>query len=408
MFAVIVSHSSLAYVRHGVPGLLWAVRDRSTSVAFDVLFQATRVAVPLFFALAGFFAVHLYERRGPTGFLADRARRILVPLLVGLPTVLPLSLWVWAYGWSRSGRCSDLQFLRMVFLDPEIRANRYGPGHLWFLQHLCIYLFGYFLVRRSVGWPGGPPGSGRGEARFFSPAMPLLLALPTAAVLWLSHEPNGRDALLDRRNTFLPGPYGLLFYGLFFAFGATLHRFRAGMERLGGDCGLLLAAALIAFALRWPLLMRGLGGGLPAAWVPVGALLGALTCWFSLYALLGVATTCMRGEVRAVRYLADASFWVYWSHFPIVGLMQIHLGRLPIAPGLKFLAVMGVSLGWCLASYQVLVRHTALGRWLHGPRARGPERPAAATLVPRWLVDMPRPERPPRGGRPGRRKPVGG
>ncbi len=380
LLPVIVSHGSLAYVRHEVPCLLWAVRDRSTHVVFDVLFHWTRVAVPLFFALGGFFAAVIYQAKGRSGFLKDRACRILVPLLAEIPTVLPLSLWVWAYGWSRSGRCSDLQLLRLMFLDPEIRANRYGPGHLWFLENLCIYLAGYVLFRtaadRRGGAASGAPRGGRGESRLLSPVMPVLLAVPTALLLWASHEPNGLDAVLNRRNRFVPDPYGLVFYGLFFAFGVALHRARFGLCRLRRGCWALLAASLLTFALRFLILDRDIGGRLPPSWVPLGALLGSLTCWLSVYALLGLAVTCVRGESRAIRYQADASYWVYWCHFPVVGLVQIHLARAEVPLALKFAAVVVVTLGWTLASYQVLVRHTALGRWLHGPRDRGRPRPA--------------------------------
>ena len=82
MLSVLLAHSSLAYIRYDVPGLLWAVRDRSTHPVFDMLFHATRIAVPLFFTLSGFFSVLLFEAKGRAGFLLDRTRRILAPLLV--------------------------------------------------------------------------------------------------------------------------------------------------------------------------------------------------------------------------------------------------------------------------------------------------------------------------------------
>jgi glucans biosynthesis protein C len=375
MLSVLLAHSSLAYIRYNVPCLLWAVHDRSTHLVFDILFHWTRIAVPLFFTLSGFFSVLLYEAKGRAGFLKDRARRILVPLLVGILTVLPLSLWIWAYGWFQSGRCSDLQFLKMVFLDPEIRAQRYGPGHLWFIEYTSIYIIIYYLIRSRLARSGGPyvaaPCPGRREAVFFAPATPFVLAAPTALLLWLSHEPNGLDALLNRRNCFAPDPLRLIFYGLFFAFGVRLHRVRFGLGFLGRRAWVLLALSLLTFALRFLLLRRDLTGQLDPSWVPVEALLGALTCWLSLYALLGLVQRYVRHETRVIRYLADASYWVYWSHFPITGLVQIHLSRVSIPLGLKFLLVVAVTLGWTLASYQTLVRYTGLGRWLHGPRQRG-------------------------------------
>ena len=374
MLSVLLAHGSLAYIRYDVPGLLWAVRDRSTHPVFDVLFHWTRIAVPLFFTLSGFFSALLYEAKGRAGFLQDRTRRILVPLLVGILSVLPLTLWIWAYGWLRTGRCSDLQFLKMAFIDPEIRAQRYGPGHLWFLEYSLVYIILYCIIGPRLARSDGPcaatPPPGRWEAVFFAPAAPFVLAAPTALLLWLSHEPSGLDALLNRRNCFVPDPLRLIFYGLFFAFGVRLHRVRFGLGCLGRRAWVLLALSLLTFALRFLLLRLDLAGRLDPSWVPVEAILGALTCWLSLYSLLGLVQRHIRHETRAIRYLADASYWVYWCHLPITGLVQVHLSRVSIPVGLKFLLVVGVTLGWTLASYQTLVRYTSLGRWLHGPRHR--------------------------------------
>ena len=75
MASVLISHGSLAYVTVPLPALPWIVRGPSTHIGFDALFHWTRVAVPLFFALSGFFAVLIHDAKGPTGFLVDRARR---------------------------------------------------------------------------------------------------------------------------------------------------------------------------------------------------------------------------------------------------------------------------------------------------------------------------------------------
>ncbi|MGE3820463.1 MAG: acyltransferase family protein [Isosphaeraceae bacterium] len=374
MASVLISHGSLAYIHHRIPGLLWLVHDPSDWLVFDVLFHWTRVAVPLFFALSGFFAVLIHDAKGPTGFLKDRARRILTPLLVGLLTVLPLSLWVWAYGWFRSGRCSDRQFLRLVFSDPELRSNRLGTGHLWFLVYALGYLAIYAACRhltRHRPRPQADEPTPRWGRALLSPLAPLALTLPTALILWLTHEPNGIDALLNRRNAFLPEPSRFLYYGLFFAFGVALHRIRGDLDRLRPWAWTYLGVSLLAFAGRFAHLMVELPGT-PATngQIITSSFLGALTCWTSVYALLGVAQRYATRESARARYLADASYWVYWCHMPILGLLEVHLLPMPWPQGLKFVVVVAVTGAWTLATYQVFVRHTAIGRWLHGPRQR--------------------------------------
>ena len=72
----------------------------------------------------------------------------------------------------------------------------------------------------------------------------------------------------------------------------------------------------------------------------------------------------------ALSYLADSSYWVYLTHLPIVGLLQVDLHTFHCTRGLKFLIVLSITMGLTLASYQVAVRYTVVGFWLHGKRDR--------------------------------------
>jgi glucan biosynthesis protein C len=71
-----------------------------------------------------------------------------------------------------------------------------------------------------------------------------------------------------------------------------------------------------------------------------------------------------------IQYFADSSYWVYLTHLPIVGLIQVDLFAVPTHAELKFLIVLVGTMALTLTSYQVMVRHTFLGLWLHGRRDR--------------------------------------
>ena len=74
-----------------IPGVLWCVRDAPTLPIFDwFCWWCMGVSNPLYFTIAGFFAVGLYRSRGLRGFLTNRAQRVLVPYLIGSVTVLPV------------------------------------------------------------------------------------------------------------------------------------------------------------------------------------------------------------------------------------------------------------------------------------------------------------------------------
>ena len=79
-----------------------------------------------------------------------------------------------------------------------------------------------------------------------------------------------------------------------------------------------------------------------------------------------------------IRYLSDASYWTYLIHLPLVMAAQVLVLDLT-APwwakmGLVVVAVTAV----CLITYELLVRHTFIGKALNGRRVpwRKPTEPA--------------------------------
>lgn len=78
----IVLHASMSFL----PGAqyFWTAHDNDPSVALGPVFYLPHMfRMIVFFLLAGFFAHMGFHRLGAMGFAKDRAKRILLPLLVG-------------------------------------------------------------------------------------------------------------------------------------------------------------------------------------------------------------------------------------------------------------------------------------------------------------------------------------
>lgn len=76
----------------------WLVQDSQQSVLFFLFFALIHgFRMPLFFLLSGFFTVMLWRRRGVGATVEHRARRILLPCLLGLVTILPLTTLSYRY-----------------------------------------------------------------------------------------------------------------------------------------------------------------------------------------------------------------------------------------------------------------------------------------------------------------------
>ncbi|MFO0958569.1 MAG: acyltransferase family protein [Isosphaeraceae bacterium] len=60
--------------------------------AFGVLFSAIHgFRMPLFFVMSGFFAAMLMQRLGQVELIKHRFRRVLLPMLLKLFTIVPLT-----------------------------------------------------------------------------------------------------------------------------------------------------------------------------------------------------------------------------------------------------------------------------------------------------------------------------
>jgi glucans biosynthesis protein C len=378
MFLVVALHSALAYPQVKIPRLLWAVRDPSPHLGFDVFcWWAMGVSLPVFFLVGGFFAADIYEARGPRAFLRNRAKRILVPFLVASLTILPLSFFAWAFGWLISGRCTLREIRRMRFHPREIQPDLYGPAHLWFLEYLILMLLAFWIVRGlyPILKPkrrGGGVGGGWAERLFSSPWKPFILAVPTALILWVSRERVGLDAVLDRHNSFIPDPIRLLHHAVFFAVGVWLQGFRNNLGRLVPLGIPFLALSIPVFTCRAWLLHHDWLRPLDGPWSLVLVTSAALFAWLTVFGLLGAFQQCFDRPRSVIRYLADSSYWIYLCHFPIVGLAQADLFQVRAPTAIKFLIVLTVTLALGLLSYQLMVRHTAVGEWLHGRRDNSP------------------------------------
>jgi glucan biosynthesis protein C len=373
MFLVIGLHAALGYVKHDIKGVLWCVRDSPTLPAFDwFCWWSMGVSNPLYFTIAGFFAVMLYDSKGVRGFLANRGRRVLVPFLVASVTILPASMAAWAYGWIVSGRVTWSEVRHIRFRDPLIQSERLGSGHLWFLEYLVAML----LVYATIRWIFERKGIGLARLRRFagrvigSPWAPLLLAIPTTALLWISRERVGVDAILDRRNSFLIDPVKLLHHAAFFLAGVGLYGLRHDLARVARPAPWFLALAIPAFVGRAWFIGQDQAATLQGVSALMLVAFGALFSWLMVFGAIGTAHRVCRESSPTLSYLADSSYWIYLVHMPILGLIE---GDLYLVSGhalWKAPVVLFVTLAIGFGSYQCLVRHTALGAGLHGRRTR--------------------------------------
>ncbi|GAB96397.1 hypothetical protein KILIM_037_00160 [Kineosphaera limosa NBRC 100340] len=368
----IVLHSLLPFV----PELPWLIEDaRKTELAWPVVFWIHLFRMALFMMLAGYFGRLVLLRRGTRSYLRDRLVRIGLPFVAFWPfAVGTLGLLVYLGATWRGVT------LPQAPPPPEgtpAALAAFPPGQLWFLVVLLQLVLVTVVVRAIALALFGPARATRWAgavgAVLARPAGLLLAALPYALALVVQGTAIGG---IIAPPTVLPEPVSLLAYGGAFAVGWFLQANDGAIDRAGRRWGALLAVAtalsVAAFVFAsapvdqvWPAVLTGL-----AAWA-----------W--IYALLGVAARVITRPVPWIRYLADASYWMYLVHLPLLVAIAIPLADLPWPIVVKLLLTWVVATVVMLLSYDLMVRSTWIGAWLNGRRSprvvrRAPDRSSSA------------------------------
>src|SRR6201999_4181421 len=140
----------------------------------------------------GFFARMMLERRGVAGFIKDRSRRIVLPFVVGLPTIMLLTgLAYVGGGWLAGSKGGALT-------PPSGTAHRsvldsINLMHLWFLYYLVLSYLSDLVLRRIFSAASEP------ALQSALPTRPLRHPSMSAAldrsVGWLVRSPVGPFAL---------------------------------------------------------------------------------------------------------------------------------------------------------------------------------------------------------------------
>ena len=107
---------------------------------------------------------------------------------------------------------------------------------------------------------------------------------------------------------------------------------------------------------------------------------GAAT-WTWTFGILGAALRFLSRERPAVRYLADASYWIYIVHLPLLIVLQGVAAALVQLPWqVEYPAILAIAFALMIPSYHLLVRYTWLGAILNGRRMERPARLTKAKL----------------------------
>jgi glucan biosynthesis protein C len=352
--------------------------DREYPLATVLLAFGATWGMPLLFVISGMGIWHSLGSRGPAAFARERLRRLGLPLLTGLLTLVPLQVWL---GLRHAGdpAAGSRFYLRFWDVRPALDFpfllqaapgdGLFQAGHLWFL--VCLLGFSLALLPLFVLLR---PRAGQLAGALARPGGVLLLALPPAAVEVLL----GSEAAHAAWNN---ASYALfLLYGFLAAAdpraGEALRRLWRPAMALGGLLFLAGGAAYLAAS----------GNGDPlTAMDPASMafrLVKTVDGWLWVVAILGLAGSRLARPARpsaaathqgaAARrlgaYANEAVLPFYVLHETVVVAVAAAVLAWPLPAGAQYLVISVASLAATMAICELGVRRRPAARFLLGLR----------------------------------------
>lgn len=356
----VVFHAGLSFTP-GMPVGVWAILDTSPSAAIGVLgFTAHIFRMSLFFLIAGLFARMMLHRKGTRAFWADRGTRIVVPLVVGWLVLAPTLTAIWIWGLTRTFGTLPAPPTDM----PPPPVGAFPLTHLWFLYYLLVLYVLVLAVRAVVLWLDRQGTIRRGVdaaigALVRTGTAAIVLPLPLIAAFLTSSDWQPLAGIPTPDRSIVPEVVSLIAYGSAMAFGWFVHRQISLLHTWARQWPLNLGAAMVL-----TIVCLSLGGAPTLAYATAYCV--SMWCWS--FGLIGLAMRYCSRPSAAVRYVADASYWIYLVHLPVVVALQVLVGHVPWHWSVKFPLILAVSFAVLFASYHYLVRSTLIGQVLNGRR----------------------------------------
>ena len=354
--------------------------------------------MPLLFFISGMGICYALGSRSATAFARERLRRLGIPLVTGLLTLVPLQVYL---GLRRAGDPSSYADFYRRFWDVRPMLNVplvltaapdgvFETGHLWFL--VCLLAFsllllpGFVFLRaprgaRVAGWLAGLLGR---PGALFLPALPLV-----AVEVGLGSEVGY-------------GAWNLGSYALFLGYGFLAARSDGIGEVFQRQWRAAAALGVLLFAATGGAYAAAGGHGDPFTDMDLPSmafrLLKSVDGWAWVVAILGLARSRMasrrrspartaagqRGRPSVVArlgaYANEAVLPFYVLHETVVVVVAYSMLAWPIGAAAQYCLIAFASLAATVLVYDLGVRRTTVTRVLFGLKPI--RRPVSATPVP--------------------------
>ncbi|MDG2176506.1 MAG: acyltransferase family protein [Gammaproteobacteria bacterium] len=369
------------------PGLVelgFPISDTSKSMTLTFMFYVLHMfRMTVFFLIAGFFAHLSLHRKGSQAFLKDRMKRIALPMGVAwIPSLLlivPVTLWA-------ASKLYGAEYLDVM----QAGQDSAPPGpilmHFWFLYYLLWFYFIAVACSKFLSKLDVKERLMNAVTSFvyFLCRYHLLVLLATAISTWVfflrenwvfwAGIPTPTEAVWNEAPAFF-------IYGLAFFVGWVFDRKRECLVIIKNHWQLYLGLALVMtiISTRWLEQQPFVISVVIDSDKLLFAFCYSLASWCWILGLVGAGMKFFDQENATRRYVADASYWIFIAHIPVLFFLQTAFMQVPLHWAIKFPLILAIATPILFWTYDKWVRYTLIGNVLNGPRQR-PEQHANITV----------------------------
>ncbi len=314
--------------------------------------------MPMLFIISGAATYFALGFRSAGEYIRERFLRLFVPLLFGILTFVPFTIYI------QHSDVLSLQegyagFFRIDLNQLDGMNGAFTPAHLWFI----LYLFVYSLVGLPVFlWLRSEKGKRAIKA------LGATIRAPFSLILW------GIPLTLAAATGIL-GDMNPLYYFLIFFYGfvfASDMRFQQSVDRLTWAA---LAFGVFAAVLNIMAPIRNY-----AAWTVQWTALGLMYQmgrWALTLAVLGLGHRFLNRTNNVLRYASEAAMPFYLLHMTFSVLTGYFAIQLDAPVVVKYPLIVLIATGSTLVAYE-LVRRWNVTRWLFGMKMIKKDMPVAS------------------------------
>ncbi|WP_347303365.1 acyltransferase family protein [Croceibacterium sp. TMG7-5b_MA50] len=349
----------------------WIVRTGEGVPGMALLAELIHLfRMPTFFTIAGYFAAMLLARRAPGTWLRGRVKRLGLPFIATILTLVPLL--------NLACEFSTLPYAEALrsFRNNSLTSGGYWVRHLWFIIVLlyCSALAAGLvrLVPALTQWRLAPATDA-----LLARHLPVTL-LATAIVIGL-WQGAAVEAFWDWG--FATNLYQQILridefiaYLPWFVLGCLLQRMPAVQARFGQVSPAMVALALAGTvaSVLWGQAVHPATGRFIATFAALG--------WTQV--LVAAARTWFDRPSRPVQAVTEAAFVIYLFHMPIAIWLAWLGTAVPVSPWIKVLAVNALTLALSWGAWLVIRRVGALSLAFNGVRGPLPLHRSGLTATP--------------------------